>query len=287
MNEITFVVDSGSDYESNLSSYLNFPVRVVPLHINIDGNEYLDGVDLSKIEFYQKMEQAVGLPKTSQPTPHFFHEVFQEELDKGNQILFIGISSKLSGTYQSAVIAKEMFSIEDQQKIFLVDSLNISATIVILLMKANDMLLNGHSLDEVVNELNEYRSKVSFLALLDTLENLKKGGRISAAQAAIGSLLNIKPLISIEHGLIKSLDKFRGRKKGLQYISEQLNDLSNQINKGRLFIVHNFFDKERLMKEMNHIDLSKFKEIIHVKLGATIGTHAGSNMIGFAYEQHV
>ncbi len=286
MKNITFVVDSGSDYEHSLSSYLDFPVRVVPLHINIEGKEYLDGVDISKDDFYHEMNKASELPKTSQPTPHFFHEVFKEELNKGNQVLFVSISSKLSGTYQSAVIAKEMLTEEEQKQIYLIDSYNISVTIFLLLIKANEMLLNGNSLDEVVKELETYKSKVNFIALLDTLENLKKGGRISTTQATIGGILNIKPLITVKDGLIDTIDKFRGRKKGIKYMSDQLNDLISQINKEKVFLVHSFLNIEKLNEEVQSIDLSKYKEIIYVKLGATLGTHGAANLLGFVFERN-
>lgn len=283
MDNITFVVDSGSDYESYLAHYFHYPIRVVPLHVNIDGKEYMDGVNITKNAFYKEMNNAKNLPKTSQPTPQQFFEVFKEELDKGNQILFVGISSKLSGTYQSAVIAKDLFSEEEKEKIFLVDSLNVSVTILLILIKANEILLEGTSLPEAVKELNSYKKKVTFLALLDTLENLKKGGRLSTAQAAIGGLLNIKPLITIENGLVITVAKFRGRKKGLEYLCEQLKDQMNKINKFKLFVAHNYLDEKKIRDEVHQMDFSQFKEIVYSKLGATIGTHAGVNTIGFAF----
>lgn len=277
------MVDSGSDYETYLSSYFNYPVKVIPQHLYFKGNEYLDGVDISKSVFYKEMLQSDELPKTSQPTPHDYYEAFKEEIDKGNKILSISLSSKLSGTYQSTLIARDMFPGEEAKNIYLIDSLNVSATIIILLMRANELLNEGKSLEEVTKDLEDYRSKVSLIALLDTLENLKKGGRVSLTQAAIGGLLNIKPLVSVEEGQIKPLDKFRGRKKGIKHISEFINDPANHIDKSKLFLLHSFDDEEKLKVDCNGIDLSSFKEVIYIKLGTTIGTHGGMNAIGLAY----
>ncbi|OEF99116.1 hypothetical protein BHF71_02325 [Vulcanibacillus modesticaldus] len=280
---MTFVLDSGSDYESFLSTFFNYPVRVVSLHIIIDGKEYLDGVDITKQKFYQEMGKAKNLPKTSQPSPQQFLDVFNEELEKGNQVLFIGLSSKLSGTYQSALIAKNMLSEEEQKNVFLVDSQNVSAPIILQLMKANYLLEKGYSLEEVVEQLETFRLKTNFLALLDTLENLKKGGRISTTKATIGEILNIKPLVTVKDGLIKSLESFRGRKKGIRKIKELLHDKKNLIDKSILFIVHNYEDRALLEADIEQIDLSHFKERIYLKIGSTIGTYAGINTIAFAY----
>lgn len=282
-NNITLMIDSGSDFEPYLADSLNYPIRVIPLHLFIEGKEYLDGVDISKDNFYKEMEKANELPKTSQPTPHNFYEIFSEELYKGRKVLFIGISSKLSGTIQSANLAKSMLSEEEQQNIYIVDSLNASAAILHLLFKANSLLSSGLSIEDTFNELETYRTKIKLYALLDTLENLKKGGRVSFAQAAIGGLLNIKPLITVEDGLVESVDKFRGRKKGLSSLSDMVNDSDKNIDYSKVFIAHSYVDEEQLKKDIEELKLESFKEIIYLKLGTTVGTHVGTNTIGVVY----
>lgn len=281
MKNITYVLDSGSDFEQDFSSWFHFPVRIVPLNLIIDGTEYKDGVDISKVEFYTKMAEAKELPKTSQPSPQQFYDVFSEEIAKGNEVLCITLTSKLSGTYQSAVIAKEMLE-EEKNKVHIVDSESVSAHLILLLKKADHLIMQGHDLEEIVLELEKVRSKVNILALLDTLENLKKGGRVSFTQATIGGLLNIKPLITLTDGLVQTIEKFRGRKKGLTNLAELLS--SSTIKKDTLFVVHSFLDQERLKEELEFMPLSDFKEIVYLKLGSTIGTHAGANTLGFVFE---
>ncbi len=283
MSNVTFLLDSGSDYEDFLASYFDFPIRFIPLFVYIDGKEYLDGVDISKNMFYKEMEKSENLPKTSQPTPQRFHEIFQEEIDKGNEVLFISLSSKLSGTFQSASIGRNMLNDSDQEKIYLVDSLNVSSTIILQLIKANEMVKKGIPLCDVKNELEKFREKTNFIALLDTLENLKKGGRISATKATVGGLLNIKPLITITDGLVESLDTFRGRNKGLIRIINMFKEKKEVIDKQYLFVIHNYENKDDLIEDVNKFDLSEFKEIIHLKIGSTIGTYAGPNTLGFGY----
>lgn len=282
-NDITLMVDSGSDFEPHLAGYLNYPIRVIPLHLFIEGKEYLDGVDITKTNFYKEMETASELPKTSQPTPHNFYEIFSEELFKGRKVFYIGISSKLSGTIQSAYLAKQMLTKEEQQNIYIVDSLNASAAILHVLFKANSLLTSGMSIEDTIKELEVYRTKVKLFALLDTLENLKKGGRVSFAQAAIGGLLNIKPLITVEDGLVESVEKFRGRKKGIKSLSDMVNNQDQKIDYNKIFVAHSYPDEEKLKEDIKELNLGSFKEVIHLKLGTTIGTHVGTNTIGVVY----
>jgi len=285
MSKVTFLLDSGSDYEDFLASYFDYPVRVVPLFVNIEGKEYLDGETISKNNFYKEMANSKELPKTSQPTPQRFYEIYQEELNKGNEVLFISLSSKLSGTFQSALIGRNMLEDYQQEKIYLVDSLNVAATVVLQLLKANELLKSGKSLSDIKNELESFRVKTNFIALLDTLENLKKGGRISATKATVGGLLNVKPLITIIDGLVESLDSFRGRNKGLNRIIEIFNEKQEHIDKKYLFILHNYENEDLLQEDVNKFDLSQFNEIIYSKIGPTIGTYAGPNTLGFAYTE--
>lgn len=284
-NNITLMVDSGSDFEPHLVDYLNYPIRVIPLHLFIEGKEYLDGVDITKTGFYEEMEKANELPKTSQPTPHNFYEIFTEELFKGRKVFYIGISSKLSGTIQSANLAKQMLTEEEQKNIYIVDSLNASAAILLVLFKANNLLSSGTSIENTIKELEVYRTKVRLYALLDTLENLKKGGRVSFAQAAIGGLLNIKPLITVVDGLVESVDKFRGRKKGLNSMSDMVNNLDKELDYSKVFVAHSYINEEQLKEDIQALNLGSFKDVICLKLGTTIGTHVGTNTVGVVYAE--
>ncbi len=283
MKNITFLLDSGSDYESNLDSLFDFPVRIVPLYVNISGVEYQDSVSLSKSEFYEKMAAAEHLPKTSQPTPTQFYEVYIEELAKGNDVLCITISSKLSGTYQSAMIGRDMLDEKFVDRVHVADSLNVTGMVTLQLIKANQLIKEGLSLADVVVKLAEYRKKTTFIALLDTLENLKKGGRISATKAAVGGLLNVKPLVTINDGLMEATESFRGRKKGLESLSAQFAGILDKIEKDRLIVIHNYQNIELLKADLKNFKLTDFKSIEYVVIGPTIGTYAGPNVLGFGY----
>ncbi len=277
---IVFLLDSGSDYEQENQVGLQHEVEVIPLNIHFPDKDYLDGVTISKDEFYKKMESEAELPKTSQPSPQAFFDAYKKYIKENNEIICITISSLLSGTYQSASIAKDMLSEEDQQKVHLVDSENVSVTILYMAKKAEQLLLEGASAQEAVTWLEENKKKIIIFALLDTLENLKKGGRISSTQAFIGELLSIKPLVTVKDGKVDNLGKFRGRKKGLKEIANVLGDLQN-YHLDHLFVVYNSDSLEESKQELELIiDPSLFEHVYYYKLGSTIGTHSGKNAVG-------
>jgi DegV family protein with EDD domain len=280
MKNVVFIVDSGSDFELDNALALQYPVEVVPLNIQIGDDEYTDGEDINKEEFYQKMASSEILPKTSQPSPQRFHDVFKKHIAAGNTVISLSIAASLSGTYQSSTIAKEMLSDNEQESIFLIDTNNVSVVVLYLLKKAEELLVEGKTVEEVVEWVEENKNKLKIYALLDTLENLKKGGRISQTQAFIGGLLNIKPLVIIDHGKVNPVGKARGRKRGLLQLSDLISNV-DQYEKDMLFIAHSFNSIEEAKAEVAQtIDASQFTHTYYYKLGSTIGTHAGANTIG-------
>lgn len=280
-----FVVDSGSDYELENALAMKHTVEVVPLNIHIGKDEYLDGVTITKDEFYEKMASSVELPKTSQPSPQQFYDAFKKYIEEGNRIICLSISSELSGTFQSATIAKDMLKDEEQKSVTLIDTTSVSAVVLLLLKKADELLNDGISVEDVVSWIEDNKHKTKVYALLDTLENLKKGGRISAAQALIGGLLTIKPLVTIANGKVESLGKSRGRKRGLQQLSELFTNLE-LFETDLLFVVHSFNTVEEARLELKHvIDESLFSNVYYYKLGSTIGTYAAAQTIGIALKE--
>lgn len=280
-----FVVDSGSDYELENALAMKHTVEVVPLNIHIGKNEYLDGVTITKDEFYEKMASSVELPKTSQPSPQQFYDAFKKYIEKGKRIICLSISSELSGTFQSATIAKDMLKDEEQKSVTLIDTTSVSAVVLLLLKKADELLNDGTSVEDVVSWIEDNKHKTKVYALLDTLENLKKGGRISAAQALIGGLLTIKPLVTIANGKVETLGKSRGRKRGLQQLSELFTNLE-LFETDLLFVVHSFNTVEEARLELKHvIDESLFSNVYYYKLGSTIGTYAAAQTIGIALKE--
>lgn len=285
MSNVVFVVDSGSDYELENALAMKHTVEVVPLNIHIGKNEYLDGVTITKDEFYEKMASSVELPKTSQPSPQQFYDAFKKYIEEGNRIICLSISSELSGTFQSATIAKDMLKDEEQKSVTLIDTTSVSAVVLLLLKKADELLNDGTSVEDVVSWIEDNKHKTKVYALLDTLENLKKGGRISAAQALIGGLLTIKPLVTIANGKVETLGKSRGRKRGLQQLSELFTNLE-LFETDLLFVVHSFNTVEEARLELKHvIDESLFSNVYYYKLGSTIGTYTAAQTIGIALKE--
>lgn len=284
MEKIVYVVDSGSDFEREQEAGLGlqYPVEFVPLNIHIGEEVYLDGVNLSKEDFYVKMAASPELPKTSQPSPQMFHDLFKKLISEGNEVICLSLSSGVSGTFQSTLIARDMLEEEEQAHLHLIDTQQLSVTILLTLKKLDQLLAAGKSVQEAVQWVEDHKLKGKIYGLLDTLENLKKGGRISPASAMIGGLLNIKPIVVVQNGKVDSLGKARGRKKGLQQMSEFIGPL-DKYDTDYLFVAHNFKNPDEAKQELEQvIDTSAFKEVFYYTLGSTIGTHAGPDTLGIA-----
>ena len=203
---VKIIIDSTADTPENIRSRFG----IVPLTIRFGEEDFVDGVTITHQEFYEKLVASDVLPTTSQPTPAAFAEAFEAEVSQGNQVVVITISSKLSGTYQSACIA----AMDYEYQVFVVDSKSAALGSGILAMLALKLADNGMSAAEIVEKLNEAREKIVLLAVIDTLEYLKKGGRISKTVAFAGELLSIKPMISVPDGEISVVGKARGAKQG-------------------------------------------------------------------------
>ncbi|MEG1448788.1 MAG: DegV family protein, partial [Oscillospiraceae bacterium] len=204
---IKIITDSTSDY---LKSYADErDIEIAHLKVIIDNEEYIDGVNLSKKEFYEKMRAAKEVPKTSQVTPAQFTQMFENALEKHDQVIGIFLSSSLSGTYQSAVIAKEALNNEN---IFVVDSNQTTFAMQMLVDIAADMRDEGKDAKEIVDKLNEIKGKIKLYAMIDDLKNLKKSGRLSTAGLVIGTALHIKPVITVIDGTAHIAEKVKGKK---------------------------------------------------------------------------
>ncbi|WP_349410259.1 DegV family protein [Pseudalkalibacillus sp. SCS-8] len=279
---IAIVLDSGSDYlgqEETIET--SCPVHVVSLNVNFKGEEtYLDGITITHEEFYDKMRNAKELPKTSQPAPQKFHDTFKHILNDGYSIIYLGMASGLSGTYQSANVAKEMLSEEEQSRLFLIDTGTVSAGVICLLDYADKLIQQGKTVEEIYHDVEEKKKQVSGIILLETLENLVKGGRISAIQGRVAGFLNIKPLIKVKDGAVETLENFRGKKKGIRKVAEMVQEWKE--NHEELFIVHSYPSRQMVIDSFkDQFSLNSFKKIRYIKLGSVIGTYGGENSIGF------
>ena len=211
---VKIIVDSTADLTPEVAQQ----VKIVPMTILFGDKQYVSGVDIDSKKFYELLVESDVLPTTSQPTPYAFSQVFQEVVDAGDTAVCLTVSSKLSGTYQSASIAAEEFP----GKIFVVDTLTVAIGGGILAEYALQLANSGLEAEELARELLAQRQKVRVLALVDTLEYLKKGGRVSSTVAFAGGLLNIKPVISVTDGEVKMMGKARGSKQGNNLLVQEI-----------------------------------------------------------------
>ncbi|NLC12246.1 MAG: DegV family protein [Firmicutes bacterium] len=270
---ISIVSDSSCDLPREIIDH--YRIRIVPLKILIEEEEYLEGVDITPEEFAHKMLKTKTLPKTSQPSPAVFSQAFKElsAENEDNQILCLTISSKLSGTYQSAVLGKEMSGLS---RVTVFDTLAGSLGHGLQIMKAAEMSLQGFSLEKIIEELKSYRKRMNILILLDTLENIVKGGRLSKFKGSLAEILNIKVLLEGVEGEVRLLSKVRGRKKFLRHALELIGTKLGAGQNLMFGITHlnNQKDTEYLSQEIK--ERYQPKGIIINHMGATMGTYAGN-----------
>ena len=199
------VTDSTSDITQVDAREKN--IQVVPLRILFEDGEYHDGINISTEEFYNKLESAKVLPQTSQPSPEDFFKIFEKAKNNDEALLVITLSSSLSGTYQSATIAK---NICEYEKIYIVDSQTVTLGLKVLVDYAISLRNDGKSIEETFEILEREKQNIRIFAAVDTLEYLKKGGRLSSAAALAGTLLNLKPIVKVQDGAVSMAAKARG-----------------------------------------------------------------------------
>ena len=277
---IRIITDSTSDYTMEEAEKKG--ITILPLRVLFGEEEYLDRINLSVDDFYNKLIETDVFPKTSQITPFTYEEAIEKEVQAGNEVLVFPVSSKLSGCYQSAMTAASAV----EGKVRIIDTLSVSMGIQILVERALKMIEEGRGLDEIADYLEEEKKRIRVVALLDTLEYLKKGGRISSTKAMAGKILGIKPVISFDGGEVNLLGTARGSKSGsnllMKYTQENAIDLSMPFG-----MVYSGFSDVLLKKYIN--DSAKLYEgknpedFVISRLGACVGTYAGPGTIGVAY----
>ena len=242
----------------------------------------MDGVNISSQEFYEKLVESDVLPTTSQPTPYAFEEAFRPHVENGDEVVCITITSKLSGTHQSACIAAEEFP----GKVWVVDSNTVAIGESILIAYALELAERGMGAEEISWKLLQKRDKVRVVALLDTLEYLKKGGRISKTVAFAGGLLNIKPVIGVVDGEIKMLGKARGSRQGNNLLVQEI-ERSGGVDFGKPVMLGYTGLSDALLRKYVADSAALWEG--HVEslpsaiIGSVIGTHAGPGAIAVAF----
>ena len=275
---IRFLVDTSSDY--TVEEVQEKDMKLAPLHITLGENDYRDAYDLTKDRFYELLTSNEEFPKTSQPTPQDFVDLFEEAEEKGDELICILLSSKLSGTYQSATLAK---NIVEYDNIHLIDSLGATHMIRIMVDYGQELAKEGKSASEIVAALEEMKSKIKVLAVVDTLEYLCKGGRVSKATAAIGEMAKVKPMITVSEGEVAVIGKSLGKNKAIGNLLKALEEC-NVDERFPMYAVSTYGTENCEVFEKRLVDAGyQFKE--RVQVGATIGTHVGPGAFGVIFVQ--
>ena len=277
---VQFIIDSASDILPGEARELG--LIHLPLTVLFGEETYRDAVDLTHEGFYEKLVENDVLPTTSQIPPGDFAAAYEKVVEAGDEAVVITLSGKLSGTYQSAVIAAEGY----EDRIFVVDSENVTIGERILVQLGLVLRNQGLSAREIAARLDEEKKNIRLLALLDTLEYLKKGGRISAATAFAGGLLSIKPVIAVEDGLVAMKGKARGSKQGNNLLRQLVEECGGIDFQKPFALAYSGLSDKLLQKYIADSGelwkgMAEFLPISTV--GCTIGTHAGPGAVAVAF----
>ena len=277
---VKFIIDSAADVIPSECEALG--VTHLPLKVLFGDTEYADSVTLSHAEFFEKLTTDPNHPTTSQITPAEFEDAYARLTANGDEVVVLTISSKLSGTYQSAVIAADDYA----GKVFIVDTLSATVGERLLLLHGLSMARQGECAAAIAARLDELKNKIRIFATLDTLEYLKKGGRISATTAVVGGLLNIKPAIAVQDGVVESVGKARGSKAANALLRQLIEKAGGIDVTMPLCLAWSGSSDENLKKFMEeNADLwagcGDNRNIASV--GCVIGTHVGPGAVAVAF----
>ncbi len=275
---IKIMTDSTSDIDLEYAKKLN--IEVVPLKVIFGQKEYKDRVDLQPEQFYDLLASSNSLPSTSQPSPQDYLDVYEKIKETKDTLIVITLSSVLSGTYQSACIAKDLV---DYENIYIIDSLNATQGLRLIVEKAVQLRNNGLSAQEIVNVIEEYKTRVHIYAYVDTLEYFYKGGRLSKTSATVGTMLKLKPIVGLKNGTLDVFAKARGALKATTKVIDVIKehgeiDLDEPISIGYTGDTSGLDKFENTLREEFGFD-----EVLHGYVGPVIGTHAGPGARLIAY----
>lgn len=276
--KIRIVTDSASDCLSPRRPELT----VLPMCISFGEEQYLDGVDLTHHQFYEKLIEGEALPTTSQIAPGQFEDAFRTAVDAGETVVAVVLSAKLSGTWHSASIAAESFP----GQVFVVDSENATIGERILVERALELMDQGLSAAEIAARLDEEKKDIRLVALLDTLEYLKRGGRISPAVAMVGGILSIKPVVAVQDGEVVMLGKARGSKNGSNLLIQEI-EKTGGVDFNRPYLLGYAGLSDMLLKkyieDSSELWTGHADSLPIATVGGTIGTHVGPGAIAVAF----
>lgn len=285
MQNIKFFVDSASDIPEEFAKEHDIGVLCLP--ITFEDGTYLDWAELKKPEFYKKLAASKALPTTSQVPITTIEEEFKKALETHDAVVYFCLSSKGSGTYQAANLVKENILAEKPDaKIEIVDSLAYSLYIPIMLLEAIKLNKQGKSLPKIIAGAKKQREYTDTVVVVDTLKYLEKGGRINKASLVVGTLLNIKPVLSVRGGVMETIDKFRGSKTVIPKMIQKAKNMGIDEADPHFCIVHsNAPDRAAELWEAVKAEFGEDSELVmQSELGATVGTHIGPGTLALFFK---
>lgn len=272
---VRIYIDSSAD----TTAAVREKCTVVPLTVRFGEKEFTDGITIDYKLFYKKLAECPDLPATSQPTPAAFAAVYEEAVSAGDQVVVVTISSKLSGTYQSASIA----AMDYPDRVYVVDSMNAAIGTGILAELGLSLAESGMSAADIAQQLTEERKNIRLYAMVDTLEYLKRGGRISKTVAFAGELLSIKPIITVQDGVVEMVGKARGAKQGNLQLSKLALNADVDFSKPLLLGFTGLSDTALNTYIEGSSDVWGDHPVNTAAIGSVIGTHVGPGAVAMAF----
>lgn len=274
-NTVKIITDSAADFPGDTAS--SSGIEIIPLNIRFDTEEFTDGVELSREAFWERIASSQELPATSAPSPGTFENAFKQAAADGfSAVVCLSISSTISGTFQIATTAANTIK---EIPVHVVDTQSCAISQATICLEAAKLANNGATAEEIVSTIEELRTRVHLRATLDTLDNLKKGGRIGAAGAFFGSLLSIKPLVGLVNGEVKAIGRARTRNKAIDQLLDILKETpdAHTINIGHSYAPEIEDFKKRVVEAGNQPDVPV------AIIGPVVGTHTGPRLLAISY----
>ncbi|MDD6796328.1 MAG: DegV family protein [Clostridiaceae bacterium] len=272
MEKIKIITDSSADLPKEIFDKLD--IEVLPLLINFGEESYHDGVDINIDELFKKMESSDIFPNTAQVTPVRFEEVYRKYLEEGYKIISIHLSSGMSGTYQSACLAKSMIESDD---IYVIDSKNVTSGLALVAYRAAILRDSGKTVQEIVEDLEEKKNYICSSLCFESLDNLVKGGRIPKTVSVVTGVLGIKLILEVKNGLMAVKDKVRGSKKAVKRIIKDIEEF--EPLEGMPVVLTNVNNKEVHEAIKEYLDNNNI-DYLMADVGCTVGIHSGNNATG-------
>lgn len=272
---VQLIIDSASDLTAEEAKALG--VKLIPIPINFGEQEYLSGVNITQEEFYNKLASCKELPTTSQPAPYEFEKAFQEVKDAGDEAVVLCISSALSGTYQSARAIAQEYS----DCVWVVDTLSVTIGQRLLLDYALQLRGKGYNAQRLAEEIENAKTRLTVYGIVNTLDYLVKGGRLSKAAGAAGTLLGIRPVLTVRDGVLQVISKARGVKAAHAALNKLVEETPQDPNMPAM-IAHTGTDNADLTAFLETADL-KWSMVPRGIVGSTVGTHTGPHLICLGY----